>query len=620
MINLGPIFLSTPTPAIWPISLVLLAFVVFLIARRHNHKRLAIRLAAGILAVLSLGALAVQPLWLVSHNPSDTVLLTPGAEVQQPHAVLDSLLQTTRSFSLPGLDTAFFRGQKSKTIPDLGYLQRHDAVMGKLHVFGHGLREYDWAEMDSFEISTHLAPADLGIASISWPRESYLGEKLRVQGSLAGLLNKKYILQLVDPGGDAASFEISPPPGGAFAFQLLPRAAGKFLYQLLLKSERGDTLTRETLDIVVREPQPLKILILEATIRFDTKYLKIWASRHHYGLARRALLSRDRYREEFINLSPTPLRQITPNLLRDFDLIIVDGNTLAVLPPTARRSLRSAIESEGLGMLIIPDETIFGKQIFPERDFFAAFDFEKFAGMDQRLLKPIWPDLDTLRVHAVPAEPFALKNLWGMKPLILDEMTRPLAAAVVRGNGKIGLSLIRDSYRWVLAGKSDLHASYWSYLLSELSRPHDRQDQWNVRHAGPIFIDQPLALFVNTQQSDPVGLMETNAGQADSVFLAQDFTAPSRWHGTYWPRVTGWHAIATPTGAASWFYVHDRGQWLSWQQAQKTTATLQQAARNGSLSRQNLTSTFLQVETISPIWFFLAFLLGAGYLWLERKL
>ena len=116
------------------------------------------------------------------------------------------------------------------------------------------------------------------------------------------------------------------------------------------------------------------------------------------------------------------------------------------------------------------------------------------------------------------------------------------------GQGRIGLSLIRDSYRWVLEGKPDLHAEYWSYLVSELARPGNQKDQWNVRHGAPILVDQPLELAVQTSHADPIGLVTTEAGAIDSIFMAQDVQEPGRWHGTFWPRAPGWHAIATQAG------------------------------------------------------------------------
>lgn len=41
----------------------------------------------------------------------------------------------------------------------------------------------------------------------------------------------------------------------------------------------------------------------------------------------------------------------------------------------------------------------------------------------------------------------------------------------------VGVSLIRDSYRWILEGNAYYHAGYWSHLLSELARKDSQQEQ-----------------------------------------------------------------------------------------------------------------------------------------------
>jgi hypothetical protein len=95
---------------------------------------------------------------------------------------------------------------------------------------------------------------------------------------------------------------------------------------------------------------------------------------------------------------------------------------------------------------------------------------------------------------------------------------------------------------------------------------------------------------------------------------------PKRWHGTFWPRGSGWHAVAARAGEVSWFYVSAPAQWQTWQQAQKSATTRKHAALSVSVAHQPVASFPSTVEPIPLIWFFLAFLFGACYLWVERKL
>ncbi len=152
-----------------------------------------------------------------------------------------------------------------------------------------------------------------------------------------------------------------------------------------------------------------------------------------------------------------------------FDLVIIDGRTLSRLSVGERKTLRDAVELRGLGVLIMPDEAVLSprQQRFSDREFFLNFRFEEFPELEYRMIRPLWFDLHDSTISKIPAEPFAIQSAWGMKPLVNDEMERIVAAAYRRGQGQIAISLIRDSYRWILEGNAQHHAAYWSHILSE---------------------------------------------------------------------------------------------------------------------------------------------------------
>lgn len=609
MMQAGPILLSFP-PVLWPFFAALAAFALFLIARRPARKRLGLRLTAGAIAILALFALAAQPRWQRMQKSAEAILLTPGA--------LDSLPRAAVVFSLPGAGAVSGSSAKIQHIPDAGYLQRHFPEISLYQVLGHGLRDYDWAALDSIAIIPRLAQPAPGIQFLSWQRELYWGEKARIQGSVAGLQNQAGTLYLFDPGGVADSLPVSAG-NSRFDLRALPRAPGRFLYTLLLRSSQGDTLAQEIIDFVVRAPRPLQVLILEARPRFETKYFKNWMSKNRHALGMRTLLSRERDREEFVNLAKTNLRQVSLPLLQKFDLLLIDGETLQRMNARERRALHTAVR-EGLGVLLLADEMPWRKQKTPADEFFRRFDFEPFVGMDERLVRPVWPDLDTLKVTAVPAESFVIKEAPELKPLVQDEMERWLAAAQVTGLGQVGLTLIRNTYRWQLEGRTDLYAAYWSYLISALARREDQNGRWNLRMGRPILVDQPLSLTLTGAFGKVAALITTREQKADSIFLAPEVNEPGRAHGIFWPRQAGWHALATPGGSQAWFYVGERARWQTWQQAQKIAATRIQAERCRQNSTTRETGRFHQAEPIAPFLFFAIFLLSAGYLWLERKL
>lgn len=585
--------------------------------RRANRKRLVWRLIANGAAILALLAMALQPQWLSTAQAISALLITPAADPQTVNSLTDSLYATSKvlAFGEEARGETLFPNLEN--IPDAAYLKRHYPEINFLHVVGHGLNEYDWEVLDSIQIQPHLSSLPLGIKYLYWPRELAVGQTLQIQGMLAGLHNETYSLYLTDPGGVVDSVKIVGPNEARFKLGATPHANGKFLYGVSLKSSTGKVLFAERLDVVVTKPQPRKILVLANTVSFETKYLKNWASQNQNVLAMRTAISRERYRFEFLNRPPIDLSRITAALLRQFDLVLLDGKTLRVLNAVEQQVLRTAVTQEGLGVLILLDETVFENN--SPNDFFLNFEFEAFADLDQRSVKPQWPEQGNLEMAAIPAEPFAMKPTWGMQPLITDEMARLLAGAYHRGSGLIGLSLIRDSYRWVLEGNPQLHAAYWSHLLSALARKDYHKARWNIPTSKPLLIDQPLDLTVETSTTSPVGVVKTESGAPDSLYLQQAIMEAQRWHATFWPRQAGWHQVALAGGEPRWFYVYEKTNWQTWQAAQKINATQQHAARYANLPAQRREMISARARPIAMFWFFVIFLLGSGYLWVERK-
>jgi hypothetical protein len=619
---------SLVIPATAPVFYALIAAAVLLFTglawltfQRANQERRAPRLAANFIAVLSLLAMALQPQWLLRSQPSTAVLITPGADLGGWQNLPDSIKSLPLAFSLDETQKWKSINSKIQAAPDAAYLKRHYPEIEKLHVIGHGLYEYDWEALDSVQIGPHWTPLPLGIKQALWPRQVVLGQALQIQGVIAGLNGEESLLYLSDPGGEVDSVRIASRGEAAFELEALPRETGKFFYAISLRAKDGKTRFEEKLDVIVAEPQPLKILVLENQVSFETKYLKNYLSKHRGMLAIRSKISRERYRFEYFNHPKTDLTKITANLLRGFEVAIIDGRTLHDLGEAERRALRVAVEDAGLGVLIIPDDSILGnnRRAFSNREFFLDFRFERFAELDERLIKPNWPGLTAATTTAIPAKPFVIKNAFGTKPLIKDEMERTLAAAYQRGQGQVGLSLVRDTYRWILEGNSFHHAAYWSYLLSELAQKAGHRDHWSLSSRKPALVDQPVQLALTTMTARPVGTIAAEADYPDSLFLQQDSNEPQRWFGIFWPRQAGWHQVSRAGGEPHWFYVYEKESWQIWQAAQRAAATQRRVWQNANLKSKIERRVHDHVEAIPLIRFFLLFLLSCAYLWVERK-
>lgn len=603
------------------VAALLLAGLLALVYRRPQRRHLTVRIIMTIIAVMALLLMALQPRWPARARSQNGLLLTPGASLDHAKALQATL--NAQTFLLATADTAAWASSLDdfNVIPDAAYLKRHHANIDTLHVVGHGLADYDWEALAGINIIHHAAPLSAGIKQMHWQRNLMAGQRLHIRGMLVPSPHEEGWLYLSDPGGVVDSLEIASTQETPFQFSVVPHDTGRFLYEMYFNSPAGEKKWREKFEVVVAQPPTLHILVLEVAPNFETKYLMRWLAKQNNAIAGRTTISRERHRFAFLNHAKVDLLRLNPSLLKRYDLLLIDGRALRDLSASERASLREAIAQNGLGVLLMPDEILLNReqQNFSGHEFFLNFKLAPFADLEERLVKPKWPDGGDDATTALPAEPFEIAYNWNLKPLIKDEHDRILAAAHRRGQGWIALQLVRDSYRWILAGASAHYAAYWSHVLAEISRSPS-EEKWELPKTKPLIVDQPLQVRLATEASLPVGIIATENGRTDSLYLRQDAGEPTHWWGTYWPRESGWHKFATPNGVSQWFYVYEKNAWQTWQEAGKVAAMERLVWRKEHREKESEKSRQAQTAAIPLLVFFLMFLGSCAYLWLERKL
>lgn len=603
------------------VTAIVLAGLLALVYLRPQRRHLAARIVATISAVIALLLMALQPHWISRVRGHTGLLITPGAPPDRAKALQEALKPHT--FLLAEEDTAKwkFAIDNLEVIPDAAYLRRHHAGIDTLHVVGHGLADYDWKALAGINIIYHAAPLAAGIKHMHWQRNIMAGQRLHIRGVLVSSQHEEGWLYVSGPGGVIDSLAIDSSRETPFQFSLAPRDTGRFLYEMYFNAPAGKAMWREEFEVVVTPPPTLHILVIEASPNFETAYLMRWLAKQSHAVACRTTISRERHRFAFLNHAKVDLMRLEPSLLKRYDLLLIEGRALRDLSAGERASLRAAIAQNGLGVLLMPDEIVLNReqQNFSGHEFFLNFKLAPFADLEERFVKPRWPGQGEYATTALPAEPFEIAYNWNLKPLIKDEHDRILAAAHRRGKGWIALQLVRDSYRWILAGASAHYAAYWSHVLTKISRSPS-VEKWDLPQTKPIIVDQPLPLRLTTETSLPVGIIATENGETDSLYLSQDAGEATHWWGTFWPRESGWHKIATLNGVAQWFYVHEKNAWQTWQAAEKIAATERFAWQQKI--HENKSEEFVRTQSaaIPLLIFFLMFLGSCAYLWLERKL
>jgi hypothetical protein len=556
-----------------------------------------LRRAALPLALLALMAIGLRPHWNRRQRVAEAMLVTPGADGAMVRRLGDSLG-----------GVAVFHD-----VADV----RRGTPFGRIHVVGWGLDPEAWHALDSIPVTFHPSPPAPGILRASWPATVPLGDELVVEGAVARLPAGARIALLGDGGGtdsamltDAGTFRLATPT----------RALGRLLYVLRV-SLVDRSVAQETLGVTVVAPPAPRLLVLEASPRFETRALRDWLGRRHGKVAVRSLVSRDRFHSEFVNRDSVSLTTITDRLVSQFDVVVVDGRSLVALRPAERAVLRDAVTSEGLAILIEPDTVVFDSTVrFSDRRFFLDFALRLVPNLDERSVRPVWAGLrrDQRTVTALAADPYTLADRFGTESVIDDGNGGHLAQVTPRGTGRLGISLIRKSSRWMRTGERDAFSAYWSRLLSTLSPGHTRQERWEITTPGPWLVNRPLGLSVDGAGDHAVTTVGAS-GTTDSVRLARDALVSGSWRGVFWPRAAGWHGVDSPGGPSIYVQHAAPTTWSSRRSAELLDASARFLLESGSRRGRRDPAPATVSRPIPPVWFFGLFLVCAAVLWSKRR-
>jgi hypothetical protein len=470
-----------------------------------------------------------------------------------------------------------------------------------LHVVGWGLDADDWVRLESIPVTLHAAPLPAGFDRAGWPARVVVGDRLTIDGMVPG--RRGSTIELIDPTGIVDTSAVDS--AGAFHLETQPRAEGRMLY---IVRARGAAVA-ETLGVDVAAPPVWRLLVLESAPRPETTVLRDWLARRGGTIAVRSAVSRDRVHRQFVNRPSIALDVLTGPLLSQFDIVMIDGRTLAGLGVAERAALHRAVDVDGLGVLLVPDTV--------RTDFFLDFAEQRRGDLEERLVRPVWRQRGAREplAQAVAAEPYALVDRFGAATLIGDGFGHALAQVAPRGAGRVTLSLITGTARWRRSGLSDTYATYWSRLLAATGVPSRDAPRWSIATPGPWIVGRPIALEAATERPLTTTLVTGPEGTTDTVFLARD--ASGRWRGIYWPRTPGWHALPGDGGPA--IYVQSAGSWVGVRAEQRLAASLQATVTVERGERATTTGLSVPARPVPLGWAFALFLVAAGYLWSERR-
>lgn len=609
---IGNIVWQVSSPIFWIIigvSLGLLALLWLQAWRRQNKKYRITRMCMSFFMVVALGLLGLKPAWQTQQKSQTALLLSPGYAPQ----TLDSLQKTVDSvliFEYGAATLPKTLTTKAIKVPDAAFIARNYPQLGKIHLIGNGLPAYELPSLELYQTQFHLNAPPTGFQEVTYPKQSIAQEDFIVKGSYQIGSDSSVTLLLSNPGGIADSVLINTKSPETFTLKDKPKEAGRYVYHLIAKNTQGDTLSKEPVPVEIHPQRKLNVVIINNFPRFETKYLKNWLAEQGHQVAVRFIISKNKVKDEFANQTAISF-QLTPRLLQQVDLLIMDATYAQNLGAGTLTTLQQAVKRQGLGVLIQADES--GS---------VPVTLAKFplGQVDQDKALVNGPDFGIKGTYKLTQLPYLLQQRVGTLALVNNTQGQTLVGYNINGLGAVGISLIEESYQMLLDGKPNYYTAYWSHILNKLAKKQRPVNLWKVNTTFPL-IGEKCDLTLNTSLPKPIGELTDIAGSAE-FYLQNQLDFPQKWQGSIWAKQAGWHqlGVKNDTTGTTPLYIFTEKQWKNWRIRQQIIANKRWVKKHKERVPLKQKQPLSHQQPIPLGYFFGLFLLSAGFLWLEPKL
>ena len=579
--NDSPIFLNEQL--FWPILFVVSVLFVVFIWKEWSHpgrQRFITRVAMVFLTLISVGLIALKPLKPTRVSTAAAVVITENYQQQK----LDSLLENYKD-----LKQIHYK-------PSVSFVEDLDAF-NPLFIIGKGPEPFDHWQFKELPVTYLGGAKPEGIVRLKFNSENFVGDRLELSGQYnAPKTGNRLVLQgpvgkgidsVLLPGTSQTHFTLSTPL----------KAIGKFVYNIVEKDTAGHIVNKEPLAIKVKENTVLDILFLNAYPTFETRNLKNYLGNMGHKVLVRSQITKDRYKYEYINKTKSSGFVFNNKELSNYDLLIIDYPTYGSLSGSQQKAVERAVAEEGLGLIVQPAERLFQRTDRLFSNLFLNDNATEILVKEQpgfNLTKFPYQ----FKASALLSSTFEIQN-------------KPIAAYRNFGKGRVGTILLRDTYRLRLKGKALYYQTIWASLISGISKKKLVDTAWKLS-AQPVYRDRPLH-FTLWNAHDSPGVI---TAEDWAIPLVQDLDIKERWSGRVHPSTLGWNQLLL-TGdstAVKDFYVVDSSRWKSLNGYNTILANKRHFRSLEQTARQRTVNSI-----IPPVWFYLLFLVGMTYLWLEPK-
>lgn len=496
----------------------------------------------------------------------------------------------------------------AERVPDLGTALRRHPEVHRIHVVGAGLEARDRDAVGDHGLVFSPLPLPRGLVQLSPVATATPGAPFDVSGRVQGVPSATVVLR--DPAGQRIAASGLDAQGG-FRVTGLARLPGPAVFRLEVLDAARRVVDSATVPVWTQANAAPRVWALAGAPNAEWKYLRRWATDAGVPLHLQVSLGGG------LQLGDAPL-PMSADTLRRFDLVLLDGRSAAALGDGQRAALAAAVR-DGLGVLVRTDGAL-----SPGVQRMLGLSLAGNDEVEFHLPRPA-PDDDAWRARRgagttdapvdADAVPAGLPTLTRRAlrtaspdavPLLRDAEGVAIAWWRAEDRGRIGAWTPADTYALVLAGHPDVHAALWSQAIGALARTAgdaSRAVPDDARVAQRISL---CGLADDARVTAPGGRVTR---------LQRDPATGDAQCAGFWPRVAGWHQLATGETTTP-FHVRaaDDAPTLH------AMTVREQTQRLVERTRPDATRPVAEGPR-GPAWpWFLGFLVAAGLLWwLERR-
>lgn len=426
----------------------------------------------------------------------------------------------------------------AESVPDLATALRRHAQVRRIRIMGRGLTERDRDIAAGLPVDFTPMPLPKGLIRLDPPADTPAGSVFTLAGEAGGL--DAGTAELLDPSGSRVDVR-SLAGDGRFTLGGTARTPGLAQFTVRLRGKDKAIVLDTPVPLRTLADRPLRAQLIGAPSP-EAKYLRRWAEDSGIELQSRLEAGGG------VDLGGGSVRLDSAGL-REVDVVIIDDQSVAGMGNGGRGALAQAVAG-GLGLVVRITAPITAST----RDALRTLGLTVEGGSDVAAvsLPPLAPDAEALAVRRGPGSadvPDSLNTFndpppeiarWavragpGFVPVVTDAEGALLTGWQPRGQGRVALWTVADSFALVLNGQAARYEQWWSAALSAVSRP-DTQFRPHV----PALVEAGERTVI----CGIAAAARVVGPGSDEVALALDPDAGARSCAAYWPAEPGPHTI-----------------------------------------------------------------------------